>query len=70
MDKLDAEKMLCFIEKYEAISRNNLALNIRNAMKKIQQHINCRNIGWRNFAAQKEILYMLGWDRVGRLKHR
>lgn len=35
MDKLDAEKMLCLIEKYEAISRNNLALNIRNAMKKI-----------------------------------
>ena len=35
MDKHDAEKMLCFIEKYEAISRNNLALNIRNAMKKI-----------------------------------
>ena len=45
MDKLDAEKMLCFIEKYEAISRNNLALNIRNAMKKSQRHINCRNIG-------------------------
>lgn len=35
MDKLDAKEMLCFIEKYEAISRNNLALNIRNAMKKI-----------------------------------
>lgn len=34
-ENFDAEKILYFIEKYEAISRNNLALNLRNAMKKI-----------------------------------
>ena len=34
-DNFDAEKMRYFIEKYEAISRNKLVLNIRNKIKRI-----------------------------------